>query len=207
MGSNDSSPLFADCPLDEVYIGRKLSYGYSPFYRNTSLRSVKISDIETQIYNNEFYGCSNLQEFSCGDGVTTIGSWAFSGCSAMTSFASGSKVESIGQEAFSDCTGLTSFTSLAAVPPTCGNQALDDINKWECVLHVPAESIDDYQAAEQWKEFFFMEETQGVDDVMTDAAAGEIVGYYNLQGIRSDEPWEGLNIVVYSDGTRRKIRY
>ena len=37
LGSNGSSPLFADCPLDEVYIGRKLSYstassaGYSPF--------------------------------------------------------------------------------------------------------------------------------------------------------------------------------
>ena len=50
LASNYSSPLFADCPLDEVYIGRNISYnktssyGYSPFYRNTSLRSVTITD-------------------------------------------------------------------------------------------------------------------------------------------------------------------
>lgn len=178
MGNN---PLFTDCPLDEVYIGRKLSYdtssdhGYSPFYRNTSLRSVKITDAETQIYDNEFYGCSNLQEFSCGDGVESIGKWAFSGCSAMKSYASGSNVKTIGDEAFSDCTGLTSFSTSAAVPPTCGNQALDDINKWECVLHVPSESIDDYKAADQWKEFFFVEPTSGIENVAVDGAEVKVI--------------------------------
>ena len=180
LRSNGSEPLFSDCPWDEVYIGRKLSYntsssyGYSPFYRNTSLRSVKITDAETQIYDNEFYGCSNLQEFSCGDGVESIGKWAFSGCSAMKSYASGSNVKTIGNEAFSDCTGLTSFSTSAAVPPTCGNQALDDINKWECVLHVPSASVDDYKAADQWKEFFFVEPTSGIENVAVDGAEVQV---------------------------------
>ena len=174
LGSNDRKPIFADCPLDEVYIGRKLNYsttsskGYSPFYRNSSLRAVTITDAETEIYDNEFYGCSNLQSFSCGDGVTKIGKWAFSGCSAMKSYSSGTHVKSIGEEAFSDCTGLTSFTTLATVPPTCGNQALDDINKWECTLNVSAESVDDYQVAAQWKEFFFIEGTSGIDEMTVD---------------------------------------
>ena len=45
LGSNGSSALFSSCPLDSVYIGRNITYstsssdGYSPFYRNTSLRS------------------------------------------------------------------------------------------------------------------------------------------------------------------------
>lgn len=174
LGRNGSSPLFSDCKLDEVFIGRKLSYstssssGYSPFYRNTSLRSVTITNAETQIYDNEFYGCSNLQEFACGNGITSIGQRAFSGCSALKTYSSGSKVESIGAEAFSDCTALTSFTSYATVPPTCGTQALDDINKWDCVLHVPSESIDDYQAAAQWKEFFYIDEASGIEDIAVD---------------------------------------
>lgn len=174
LGSNGSSPLFSSCKLDEVFIGRKLSYstssssGYSPFYRNTSLRSVTITNAETQIYDNEFYGCSNLQEFACGNGITSIGQRAFSGCSALKTYSSGSKVESIGAEAFSDCTALTSFTSYAAVPPTCGTQALDDINKWECTLHVPSESIDDYQAAPQWKDFFYIDEASGIEDIAVD---------------------------------------
>lgn len=204
LGSNGSSPLFSDCPLDEVVIGRKLSYktssdyGYSPFYRNTSLRSVKISDIEDTIYDNEFYGCSNLQEFECGDGVTSIGNWAFSGCSALKSYLSGTSVGSIGQEAFSDCTAMTSFTTNAAVPPVCGNQALDDINKWECTLHVPQESIDDYQTAEQWKEFFFIE-ASGVEDVIADNEDYSEcpVEIYNLSGNKVGSSKESLSPGIY----------
>lgn len=45
----------------------------------------------------------------------------------------------------------------------------------------------------------------GVDDVTVTPADAVVVGYYNLQGARSDEPWPGLNIAVYSDGTTRKI--
>lgn len=43
----------------------------------------------------------------------------------------------------------------------------------------------------------------GVEDVS--AVLPEVVGYYNLQGVRADEPWPGLNIAVYSDGSTRKI--
>ena len=96
-----------------------------------------------------------------GDGVTTIGNWAFSGCSSLKYFAFGSQVTNIGQEAFSDCTAVTEITSLATTPPACGSQALDDINKWECKLYVPKGCQTTYGNAEQWKDFFFMEEGVG----------------------------------------------
>ena len=51
---------------------------------------------------------------------------------------------------------MTRLQSRAEVPPVCGNQALDDINKWTCELFVPAKSLDAYKAADQWKEFFFI---------------------------------------------------
>ena len=211
LGSNGSSPLFSSCKLDEVYIGRKLSYktssnyGYSPFYRNTSLRKVTVTDAETQIYDNEFYGCSNLQEFSCGDGVTSIGKWAFSGCSSLESYLSGTSVETIGQEAFSDCTAMTSFTTNAQVPPTCGTQALDDINKWECTLYVPQESLEDYKAAPQWKEFFFIEDS-GVDDVTVDNidVSSYPVEIYNLSGLKVGNSLNNLapGIYIKRQGTK-----
>lgn len=182
LGSNGSSALFADCPLDSVYIGGKITYstasskGYSPFYRNTSLRSVVITDREEQVYDNEFYGCTNLQNVTIGNGVKSIGNYAFSGCSSLEGFSFGSNMETIGAEAFSDCTNLTSITSHAAVPPTCGTQALDDINKWECVLGVPLGNADAYYAADQWKEFFFIEDVVEVDHyVLTYVVDGEVV--------------------------------
>ena len=189
----ENNKVFSDCPLDEVYIGRKLSYtktssaGYSPFYRNTTLRSVKFTDKETEISDYEFYGCTNLTDVSMGDGVKSIGAYAFSGCSSLEHFTCGRQLESIGKEAFSDCTSMTKFRTRAAVPPTCGAQALDDINKWECTLYVPTESIDDYQAADQWKNFFFIEKFRvegdsNGDDTVTMADANAIVNYFLAKG-------------------------
>ena len=166
LGSNGSAPLFGDSPLDSVYIGRKITYetsgrcGYSPFYRNTSLRTVVVTDAETEICDNEFYGCSNLKNISVGNGITRIGNWAFSGCSSLDCVVLGENVASVGEEAFSDCANVTRILSKAKTPPTCGKQALDDINKWECILSVPNEAKSKYQAAGQWRDFFFIEDLQ-----------------------------------------------
>lgn len=189
MGCNYSSPLFSDCPLDSVYIGGKITYGtssregYSPFYRNTSLRTVVITDREEQIYENEFYGCNNLKNVTIGNGVKSIGNYAFSGCSALEGFSFGSSMESIGNEAFSDCTNLTQLTSYAVTPPTCGIQALDDINKWNCVLKIPEGTNDAYMAADQWKEFFFIENLPaGINGIKQEI--GKNAPVYNLNSIR-----------------------
>ena len=213
LGSNGSSPMFASCPLDKVYIGRNISYnktsnyGYSPFYRNTSLRSVTITDRETEVSENEFYGCTNLKEVKIGDGVTTIGSWAFSGCAAIDYFAFGNSVKTIGQEAFSDCTAMTRLISRAATPPSCGSQALDDINKWTCTLSVPAGSTAAYQAAAQWKEFFFIDnDVTAIEAVAAESVGNaEITDIYDLNGRRRDALQPGVNIVKMSDGTTRKV--
>ena len=213
LGSNGSSPMFASCPLDKVYIGRNISYnktsnyGYSPFYRNTSLRSVTITDRETEVSENEFYGCTNLKEVKIGDGVTTIGSWAFSGCAAIDYFAFGNSVKTIGQEAFSDCTAMTRLISRAATPPSCGSQALDDINKWTCTLSVPAGSTAAYQAAAQWKEFFFIDnDVTGIEAVAAESVSNaDITDIYDLNGRRRNALQPGINIVKMSDGTTRKV--
>ena len=182
------NPLFKDCKLDSVYIGGKIvyetssGYGYSPFSRNTSLRTVKISDAETTIYDNEFYGCTNLQNVSIGDNVKSIGKWAFSGCSSLKNFTFGSGLQSIGQEAFSDCINITQISSEAVVPPTCGINALDDINKWNCKLFVPKANINAYKQASQWKEFFFIESTTGITNTVYNKAG--LADVYTIDGAK-----------------------
>ena len=190
LGSNGSSPIFSDCPLDSVYIGCKItyntssSYGYSPFYRNASLRTVVITDTETEIYDNEFYGCSNLKDVSIGNGVNKIGKWAFSGCSGLDYFAFGKNVRSVGEEAFSDCNNVSQIISRAKIAPACGAQALDDINKWSCTLWVPENYKSEYQAAEQWKEFFFIEGIAAEMYTVTFVVDGEI---YDTVSVEYDE--------------------
>lgn len=211
IGSNGSNPLFADCPLDSVYIGRNIwyntssSYGYSPFYRNASLRTVTITDEETEIGDNEFYGCTNLKNVTIGNGVTTIGDWAFSGCSSLDYFAFGSAVETIGKEAFSDCTAMTRIISHAVTPPVCGSQALDDINKWTCVLSVPEGNTAAYQQADQWKEFFFINDDVSGVDVPSTKDQPRVKDCYDLNGKQISQPQRGLNIIRMSDGTTKKV--
>ena len=189
LGSNGSKPIFASCPLDYVYIGRDISYktssnsGYSPFYRNTSLREVKITDKETEISDNEFYGCTNLQTVTIGDGVTSIGNWAFSGCSSLKYFTFGSQLENIGQEAFSDCTALVQITSKSQKAPACGSQALEDINKWECKLNVPKGYLSVYQEADQWKDFFYTEEGEYIPPMKGDVNSDSKVNQDDLRDL------------------------
>ena len=214
LGSNGSNPLFVDCPLDYVYIGGDISYstsssyGYSPFYRNTSLREVVITDKETEISANEFYGCTNLQNFTVGDGVTTFGDWAFSGCSSLKKLSFGSQLKTIGKEAFSDCVAVTEITSKATTPPTCGSMALDDINKWECTLNIPKGCSAAYQAAEQWKEFFFITEGEGGEPVEPETPEEKVCATPTISYINGELVFESEteDVVYHSTITDTDIK-
>lgn len=213
IGYYKYEPLFSSCPLDEVYIGGKIVYdtsssrGYSPFYRNTSLRTVTITDKETTIYDNEFYGCTGLKNVKIGDGVTSFGKYAFSGCSSIESFEFGAHVETIGEEAFSDCTSMTKMTSHNPVPPICGTEALDDIVKWECTLYVPETAEEAYKAANQWKEFVFVESfnSTGIDNVPVKDNGKTEAARYDMAGNKVSEAYNGIVIILYTDGTRMKV--
>ena len=172
--------LFAECPLDTLYLGAKIEYiseaseSTSPFCGNKSLKTVIITDVETDIYDYEFYGCSGLEMAVVGDGVERIGRWTFSGCSSLKNFTFGSNVSTIGEEAFSDCTAVTNITGRAVQPPVCGAQALDDINKWNCTLTVPSQNGNSYKTAEQWKEFIKIENFVTTDNYVTYILEGEV---------------------------------
>lgn len=206
------TPLFESCPLNKVYIGRNISYsikkteGYSPFYRNTSLREVEIADRETEISENEFYGCTGLKSVKIGDGVTTFGNWAFSDCSSLDYFEFGTSVKTIGKEAFSDCAAVKNIISHAVTPPVCESQAMDDINKWDCTLTVPDGATAAYQAADQWKEFLFTQDYStyltDIDRVNINSNATQQV--FSLDGSKQKGLRKGINI-IRSNGKMKKV--
>ena len=70
---------------------------------------------------------------------------------------------SIGAKAFYGCYKLKIITSYATVPPTCGANALYGVDERHCMLRVPIGYAAAYQAADQWKEFFFVEDVVEAD--------------------------------------------
>ncbi len=215
--------LFYDCPLDSVYIGRELSYtqtpayGYSPFYRSPSLRSIVISDFPSKVENNEFYGCTNLYSVYIGNGVQSIGEYAFSGCSSIDYFSFGDQVQTIGAEAFSDCVAMTRLYGYCLQPPTCGASALEDIDKWNCILYIPKGTVSTYAEAEQWMDFFFVEENDEKGEgeytisVDFDASKGSVTGagvyHKGAEAVLIATPAEGCVFVEWEDGSTDPERH
>lgn len=55
------------------------------------------------------------------------------------------------------------------------------------------------------EEQIFRIETSGVENIENIGYEVEIVGYYNLKGVKFNKPQKGLNIVLYNDGSSKKI--
>ena len=198
---------FEYCPLKSVYIGGKITYykDYSPFSYIESLKNVVIGDKEEAIHDSEFQGCAGLKNVTIGNGVTTINSLAFDRCTGLESITIGRNVSNIGYKAFSDCTNLTQFVCHAVIPPVCSEHALEDINKWNCTLKVPESCKSAYQAANQWKDFFFIEDVvSGIGNTIFDIE-DTTAPIYNLQGVQMKEAKESLPAGIYIQGGKKMI--
>lgn len=121
--SNYGRGLFLSCPLEEVYIGRNISYennyytfeeypqyyGYSAFYNQPNLAKVTISSTVTEIPICLFKGCSVLSNVSIHGRLTKIPAYSFDGCNLSTLNLSNS-IEEIGDYAFRNNTALTTVS-------------------------------------------------------------------------------------------------
>ena len=119
----------------------------------SSLTSITIPNSVTSIGDYAFWYCSSLTSITIPNSVTSIGSSAFEGCSSLTSITIPKSVTSIGDYAFAYCSSLTTVICEAVEVPELGGYVFQDTPLSVATLYVPAESLDDYKAADQWKEF------------------------------------------------------
>ena len=165
-----------------------------------------IGNSVTSIDTAAFFYCSGLTSIEIPNSVISIGSHSFNGCTGLTSVKIGNSVTLIDTDAFYSCSRLTSVINLALTP-----QSLFDtdvfflVNIPACKLYVWHEAIDKYKEAAVWKDFD-IQDLGGVEGVEADVEAKTVEGYYNLQGVRIDNPERGkVSIVRYTDGSAKKV--
>ena len=116
--------LFSSCPLEEVYVGRNITYlenvdysfeanpqyyGYSAFYNQPKLAKITISPSVTKIAPYLFYKNAAITMTELPK-VKEIGRSAFEECSKLTTLNLGQALEIVGDCAFQNCTNVTKLT-------------------------------------------------------------------------------------------------
>lgn len=135
--------------------------------------------------------------------VTSIKEYAFAFCSNLASVAIPSSVTSLEEYAFADCYSLTKLVCNATTPPACRRGVFKGIDKSNCTLIVPQESLDAYKSAAQWKSFFNI--TTGIKNVPNTSSSATESERYSTDGTRLASPQKGINIIRMSDGTVKKV--
>lgn len=184
---------FANCAkLTTVVVPEGVTTIGSAFWSCSALESVTLPSTLKTLKSSTFYGCKALKSVNLPEGLETIGNMVFSSCGALTTVSLPSTLTTIGSMAFYGCSGLTEIKSAAAVPPAAGNLAFDDVET-SIPVYVPVGTIDAYKAAAQWSDFTNYLELAGVADITADDSDAP-VEYFNLSGVRVDNPANGLYI-------------
>lgn len=196
----------------------------------SNLQDINLPSGITTISSGAFWGC-NLTNVILPSALTSIGDIAFVNCSNLANVTLSSNITSIGRAAFSDCKSLKNLTiskDVTSIKDIRFNNDYEDLElesvyvAWQnpieagsffnrikisnCTLYVPQGTKEAYANADVWKDFenIIEYDATGIDKVTNRSDVKEI-SRYSLNGQRVTSPTKGVNIVVYSDGSIKKV--
>ncbi len=124
--SEENNGLFRDCPIETLYLGRRLSYNTdqpsrSPFYSIAELKNLTLGKYLKVVDKYMFSYCTGLENVYVPDNITSINMWGFRGCSALKSVRFSENLSQIGDYGFSECASLDNVTFPANMTSTSDN--------------------------------------------------------------------------------------
>lgn len=121
----------------------------SAFASCNSLVSVTMGNGVDTIQSNAFDKCTALPSFVFGNSVRVTYNRIFNGCTALEYVAIPASMTNMGDGAFYGCAALKKVVCLAETPPIIGGNTFNSVPA-DCVIEVPAASVEAYKAATNW---------------------------------------------------------
>ena len=224
---------FSDCDnMTWIKIPASVTSIGTEAFKCSALKEVSLPDGITEIPDGAFLFCENLRSIHLPAELTRIGVCAFEGCYNLGSSYDGlvipSKVTEVGKLAFyKSCingTDLVLPASLKTIgenvffempfktihafmvePPVLSGNEFAPYDQPNMKLYVPKGSAQKYRIANVWKDFNIEEFDAAGITGMTNSATVKEVARYDDNGHLLTAPTKGLNIVRYSDGTKKKV--
>lgn len=128
--------------------------GTTAFAYCSVLQSVMIPSGVTSLANSIFYDCYALQSITLLGNVVSVGNNLLRNCHSLTSITLPSSVTQIGTYAFADCEAAAEYHFKSTTPPTIASSGNSFQNMpGDCVIYVPAASLETYKTATGWSYF------------------------------------------------------
>ena len=154
--TNIANDAFADCHFKgELHLSKSLKViSENVFCNNDFSGTLTLPSTLTHIGSNAFANNWRLMGvLDIPNEVESIGESAFSNCKMLEGIIFPESMETIRQGAFSDCFGITSIRCKGTMPAHIESGAFDGVAKDNFTLEVPESAIQQYQAANGWKDF------------------------------------------------------
>lgn len=126
--------------------------GRSAFAGCTALTAVALPDGVTTLGASAFYGCTSLESAVLGSGIEKLDANLFKDNTSLTRVVIDGTIETIASNTFSGCSALERLYINSALPSGAGSDTFSKV-PGSCKIFVPAESCDEYAAADYWNRF------------------------------------------------------
>ena len=173
------------------------------FEKCKSLTSVYVPDHVQSIGENAFSNCENVKSVILGNGLTSLPAAAFNNCKSLATLTLGKNIKTIYDNAFYGCENIEAIYNYREKPGVLYSTSFDGVDKFSCILYVPAGSLAMYKAAAGWKDFFDIREMGGgVETDMVQVVTTDNTATFNWNSINDAYTY---TLIIWTDDQQTEM--
>jgi len=154
IGSDSEAPFYnSNSQVTSFTFGDSVQVIPAYLCKYMKIETIAIPATVTGVGQSAFMYCTNLKRFEFPQGIKTVATSVLEGCTALEEVVIPSSVTTINQDAFYNCSALQAIHNYAYTPQTITERTVNNVNKQTCILYVPMDYIDLYQAKAVWRDF------------------------------------------------------